>query len=176
MKTFARYALPILIVMGLLLTACAPAATEAPAEQPVAEQPVAEQPVAEQPVDPACGPVQLQYWNPFTGPDGPFMGEMVYAFNASHPDIQVTMTSQGEYYTQLATAAAADTLPDVAIVHADQVALARKKLADFVARRAGRDFQREADAVRLDGQKWGQRMGLTVSVHFAAVWLYWAPQ
>ena len=49
-------------------------------------------------------------------------------------------------------------------------------LADFVVRRAGRDFQREADAVRLDGQKWGQRMGLTVSVHFAAVWLYWAPQ
>lgn len=117
MKTFARYILPILIVMGLLLTACAPAATEAPAEQPVAEQPV-----AEQPVDTACGPVQLQYWNPFTGPDGPFMGEMVDAFNASHPDIQVTMTSQGEYYTQLATAAAADTLPDVAIVHADQVA------------------------------------------------------
>ena len=112
MKTFARFVLPILMVLSILLSACgAPAATEVPA-QPAAEQPAAE----------ACGAVELQYWNPFTGPDGPFMGEMVEAFNASHPDIKVTMTSQGEYYTQLATAAAADTLPDVAILHADQVA------------------------------------------------------
>lgn len=112
MKTFARFVLPILMVLSILLLACgAPAATEVPA-QPAAEQPAAE----------ACGAVELQYWNPFTGPDGPFMGEMVEAFNASHPDIKVTMTSQGEYYTQLATAAAADTLPDVAILHADQVA------------------------------------------------------
>ncbi len=112
MKTFARFVLPIFMVLSILLSACgAPAATEVPA-QPAAEQPAAE----------ACGAVELQYWNPFTGPDGPFMGEMVEAFNASHPDIKVTMTSQGEYYTQLATAAAADTLPDVAILHADQVA------------------------------------------------------
>jgi multiple sugar transport system substrate-binding protein len=39
-----------------------------------------------------------------------------------NPDIQVTMNSQSDYYTQLTTAAASDTLPDVAIVHADQVA------------------------------------------------------
>lgn len=113
MKTFARFVFPLLIVLSLVLSACsAPAATEAP----VAEQPAS----SDQPA--ACGAVELQYWNPFTGPDGPFMGEMVEAFNASHPDIKVTMTSQGEYYTQLATAAAADTLPDVAILHADQVA------------------------------------------------------
>jgi multiple sugar transport system substrate-binding protein len=31
------------------------------------------------------------------------------------------MTSQGEYYTQISTAAASDTLPDVAIMHVDQV-------------------------------------------------------
>jgi multiple sugar transport system substrate-binding protein len=69
-----------------------------------------------------CGVVQLDYWNPFTGPDGPFMGQMVDAFNAEHPNIQVTMTTQSEYYTQLNTSAASGTLPDVAIVHADQVA------------------------------------------------------
>jgi multiple sugar transport system substrate-binding protein len=75
-----------------------------------------EEPAAE------CGTVELQYWNPFTGPDGPFMGQMVDAFNAENPNIRVVMTTQGEYYTQLSTAAAASTLPDVAIVHADQVA------------------------------------------------------
>ncbi len=70
----------------------------------------------------SCGLVSLEYWNPFTGPDGPFMGEMVTAFNVSHPNIQVTMTTQSEYYTQLSTAAASGTLPDVAIIHADQIA------------------------------------------------------
>ena len=69
-----------------------------------------------------CGTVNLEYWNPFTGPDGPFMGELVNAFNEAHPNIEVVMTTQSEYYTQLGTAAASETLPDVAIVHADQVA------------------------------------------------------
>jgi len=69
-----------------------------------------------------CGTVSLEYWNPFTGPDGPFMGELVNAFNEANPNIVVTMTTQSEYYTQLGTAAASGTLPDIAIVHADQVA------------------------------------------------------
>jgi multiple sugar transport system substrate-binding protein len=69
-----------------------------------------------------CGTVSLEYWNPFTGPDGPFMGELVNAFNEANPNIVVTMTTQSEYYTQLSTAAASGTLPDVAIVHADQIA------------------------------------------------------
>ncbi|MDX9952927.1 MAG: ABC transporter substrate-binding protein [Anaerolineae bacterium] len=94
----------LLLVISIVLAACSP--TPKPAESETGT---------------SCGTVELQYWNPFTGPDGPFMGQMVDAFNASHPEIKVTMTSQGEYYTQLATAAAADTLPDVAIVHADQV-------------------------------------------------------
>ncbi len=120
MNRMTRFVLPLILVLGLLLSACGTAATPEEPAQPAAEQPSADQPAAEQPVD-ACGVVELQYWNPFTGPDGPFMGEMVNAFNAEHPDIVVTMVSQGEYYTQLSTAAAADTLPDVAIVHADQV-------------------------------------------------------
>jgi multiple sugar transport system substrate-binding protein len=70
-----------------------------------------------------CGPVELQYWNPFTGPDGPYMGEMVDAFNAENgEEITVVMTTQSDYYTQISTAAASETLPDVAIIHADQVA------------------------------------------------------
>ncbi len=52
-----------------------------------------------------CAAVSLEYWNPFTGPDGPFMGQIVDAFNAEHENIQVAMTTQSEYYTQLGTAA-----------------------------------------------------------------------
>jgi multiple sugar transport system substrate-binding protein len=69
-----------------------------------------------------CNNVELQYWNPFTGPDGPFMGTLVSRFNTANPKIKVTMATQAEYYIQLGTASAADTLPDIAIVHADQVA------------------------------------------------------
>lgn len=69
-----------------------------------------------------CTNVELQYWNPFTGPDGPFMGTMVDTFNSENPNIKVTMTSQGEYATQLNTAAASDSLPDVAVINEDQVA------------------------------------------------------
>src|SRR3954469_15851191 len=69
-----------------------------------------------------CSNVQLAYWNPFTGPDGPFMGKIVDAFNKDNPNIQVKMTTQSDYYVKLATSQAADQLPDVAIVHADQLA------------------------------------------------------
>jgi multiple sugar transport system substrate-binding protein len=69
-----------------------------------------------------CTNVALSFWNPFTGPDGPFMGKLVEGFNSKNPKIKVTMTTQAEYYTQLGTAAASGTLPDVAIVHADQMA------------------------------------------------------
>lgn len=116
MKKLVRTLLPVLIVLSLVLSACASATPAAQPQQPAA------QPAAQEPAASTCGKVTLQYWNPFTGPDGPFMGEMVTAFNASQSDVEVIMTSQGEYYTQLSTAAAADTLPDVAIVHADQVA------------------------------------------------------
>jgi multiple sugar transport system substrate-binding protein len=114
MKTLARTIFPLLVILSLLLSACGVPDTEE-TDVPVSE-------TSEEAAESACGTVELEYWNPFTGPDGPYMGEMVNAFNASHPDIVVTMTSMGEYYTQLSTAAAADTLPDVAIVHADQIA------------------------------------------------------
>jgi multiple sugar transport system substrate-binding protein len=69
-----------------------------------------------------CSSVQLSYWNPFTGPDGPYMGRLVASFNNAHPNIQVQMTTQSDYNTKLDTAAASDTLPDVAIINEDQIA------------------------------------------------------
>jgi multiple sugar transport system substrate-binding protein len=131
MKTLTRFIFPMALIFSMLLSACGGATTEVPpATRVVTPASEATEGVAATeapgattaPESNACGSVQLQYWNPFTGPDGPFMGQMVDAFNAENPDIQVTMTSQGDYYAQLSNAAAADTLPDVAIVHADQIA------------------------------------------------------
>jgi len=69
-----------------------------------------------------CSSVQLSYWNPFTGPDGPFMRRLVTSFNSANPGIQVQMTTQPNYPTKLDTAAASNTLPDVAIINEDQIA------------------------------------------------------
>lgn len=77
-------------------------------------------PAATVPAD--CPNVELQYWTPFTGPDGPFMQTIVTNFNSANPTIKVNMTTQAEYGTQLQTVAAAGTLPNVAIINEDRVA------------------------------------------------------
>lgn len=165
MKRPMQRSFPILLTAALMAAACAPAATEPTATLPPA---ATAGPIATA-VPSECGTVQLQYWNPFTGPDGPFMGQMVDAFNAEHPEIQVTMTSQGEYYTQLTTAAAADTLPDVAIVHADQVATQAfrnvlRPIDELVASAQidGSDFP---EAVWAAGEVAGQRYAIPLDIH-----------
>ena len=69
----------------------------------------------------SCSNVELAFWNPWTGPDGPHMGDEVNSFNQANPNIKVTMTTLADYYTKLGTAAASDQLPDVAIIHVDQI-------------------------------------------------------
>lgn len=116
-----------------------------------------------------CGTVSLEYWNPFTGPDGPFMGEMVNAFNEASPNIRVTMTTQSEYYTQLSTAAASRTLPQVAIVHADQIAthVYRNILRpmDDVVAEVGIDGEDFPEAVWNAGEVDGSRYAIPLDIH-----------
>lgn len=140
------------------------------AEQPVAtEAPAEDMATAESGDTAACGPVELQYWNPFTGPDGPFMGELVDAFNASQDNVTVTMTTQSEYYTQLSTAAASNTLPDVAIVHADQVATQafRNVLRpiDDVVTAAGIEGSNFPEEVWNAGQVGDHRYSIPLDIH-----------
>jgi multiple sugar transport system substrate-binding protein len=116
-----------------------------------------------------CGTVNLEYWNPFTGPDGPFMGQLVDAFNAANPNIVVTMTTQSEYYTQLSTAAASGTLPDVAIVHVDQVAtqVYRNILRpiDSIVEEAGINGEDFPEAVWNGGEVNGSRYSIPLDIH-----------
>lgn len=129
--------------------------------------PVMAQDSPELPAD--CGTVQLEYWNPFTGPDGPFMGQIVDAFNAENPNIQVMMTTQTEYYTQLSTAAASGTLPDVAVVHADQVATqAYRNILrpiDSVVEEAGILGEDFPEAVWNAGEVNGSRYSIPLDIH-----------
>jgi multiple sugar transport system substrate-binding protein len=149
--------------------------SEAPAEEaivsdePAEEETAAEEPAGEEASAETCGPVELQYWNPFTGPDGPFMGEIVDAFNASQDNINVVMTTQSEYYTQLGTAAASNTLPDVAIVHADQVATQAFRHVlrpiDDVVESAGIDGADFPEDVWNAGEVAGQRYSIPLDIH-----------
>ncbi|OZM77384.1 extracellular solute-binding protein [Pseudonocardia sp. MH-G8] len=68
-------------------------------------------------------PRTLQFWNPFTGGDGPTMAKIVDAFNAAHPQITVEMTSLNadDMYAKVLPAVGAGHGPDVAIMHLDQL-------------------------------------------------------
>jgi multiple sugar transport system substrate-binding protein len=128
--------------------------------------------VGELPAD--CTNVSLEYWNPFTGPDGPFMGQLTDSFNAANPNIQVLMTSQAEYYTQLGTAAASNTLPDVVIVHADQVATQAfrnvlRPIDDLVSQMgvSEADFP---EAVWQAGEVAGKRYAIPLDIHPAVLY------
>jgi multiple sugar transport system substrate-binding protein len=116
-----------------------------------------------------CSNVALQFWNPFTGPDGPFMGQLVDQFNQANPNIQVQMTSQAEYYTQLGTAAASNTLPEVAVIHADQIATQAfrnviRPMDDMVQQLglSGDDFP---EAVWEAGEVDGKRYAVPLDIH-----------
>jgi multiple sugar transport system substrate-binding protein len=116
-----------------------------------------------------CTNVEIAYWNPFTGPDGPFMQQMVDAFNSANPNIMVVHTTQADYYTQIQTAAASQTLPDVAIIHADQVATwafrnVLRPMDDVVSSMAieGSDFP---EAVWAAGDVAGKRYSIPLDIH-----------
>ncbi len=68
--------------------------------------------------------VDLQFWNGFTGGDGPYMKKLVDQFNTEHPNIAVTMNTMqwADYYTKLPAAVASGKGPEIGIMHVDSVA------------------------------------------------------
>jgi len=68
--------------------------------------------------------VALNFWNGFTGGDGPIMKKLVEQFNTEHPNIKVTMNVMqwADYYAKLPSAVTAGKGPEVAIMHVDSVA------------------------------------------------------
>ncbi|SEP90703.1 ABC transporter substrate-binding protein [Streptomyces radiopugnans] len=75
--------------------------------------------------------VTLQYWNGFTGGDGPHMRAMLKAFNkeyAGRIEVRNTTRQWQDLYPAMPTAITAGKGPDVAVIHNDWV-------ATFAARR-----------------------------------------
>jgi multiple sugar transport system substrate-binding protein len=173
--------LTVLVLLLNLLAACGgQSQSAAPTSAPAAPTSAPAADAATAPAAPAAGgglslpaectgTIQLQYWNPFTGPDGPFMGTLTDNFNAANPNIQVTMTSQPEYYTQLGTAAASNALPDVAIIHADQVATQAFRNVirpiDEVVTQVGVTSSDFPEAVWNAGEVAGKRYAIPLDIH-----------
>jgi len=67
--------------------------------------------------------VNLEFWNPFTGGDGPFLRKIVDQFNQETPNVKVKFTTQKDLYGSLHAAKAANRLPQVSIVHLDAIPL-----------------------------------------------------
>ncbi|WP_308798272.1 ABC transporter substrate-binding protein [Agromyces silvae] len=67
--------------------------------------------------------VTLQYWNGFTGGDGPFMQQMVDEFMTEHENIKIENTTQewSDFYQKLPAAVTAGEGPDVGVMHLDQL-------------------------------------------------------
>jgi multiple sugar transport system substrate-binding protein len=72
-------------------------------------------------VQPPATAVNLDFWNPFTGGDGPFLKKIVDKFNTETPNVQVKFSTQKDLYGSLHAAKAANKLPQVSIVHLDAI-------------------------------------------------------
>ena len=115
--------------------------------------------------------VTLQFWNGFTGGDGPFMQEMVKRFSAENPKVTVKMNvlQWADYYSKVPNAVASGAGPDIGIMHIDQ-------LATNAARQVIIPLDEVSDALKLEesdfnpvvwnaGVYQDRRYGIPLDVH-----------
>lgn len=120
--------------------------------------------------------IELDFWNGFTGGDGPFMQQMVDQFNDEHENITVVSNTipWGDFYQSMPAALTAGEGPDVAVMHLDQ-------LASFAARQLLRPLDDLADQLELSaddftdevwsaGEYQDARYGIPLDVHSLAMY------
>jgi multiple sugar transport system substrate-binding protein len=119
--------------------------------------------------------VTLQYWNGFTGGDGPHMRAMVAAFNKEYDGkIKVENTTRRweDLYPALPTAITAGKGPDVAVIHNDWVGTfaARKTIVplDDVVSALDMSESEFIPAVWQAGVYEGKRYSVPLDVHCLA--------
>ena len=87
-KTFTMMVL--VLVLGLIASACVPAPTPEPAaEQPAAEEPAAEEPAAEEPA--AEEKVKIVWWSHWAEETNKrnFIEQVIEDYTAEHPNVEV---------------------------------------------------------------------------------------
>lgn len=166
----------ILAAVVLVIGACSsPGTSAAPsagsAAPSVAAPSDGSSPSAAAGLQPPATPVELVVWNPFTGPDGNFFSEIVAAFNAETPNVQVTVETQvgAEYIAKLEAAASADQLPHVIAAGYDALPLLVENgivtPIDDLATAAGLDASDFPEAIWNAGQWKDKRVGVPIDTH-----------
>jgi multiple sugar transport system substrate-binding protein len=115
--------------------------------------------------------VDLQFWNGFTGGDGPFMLKLVKQFNKEHPGVNVKMVVQqwADYYQKVPQAVASGRGPDVGVMHVDTLATnaARNVILplDDVAKQLNLQANDFASIIWNAGMYQGKRYGIPLDTH-----------
>nr|WP_127131825.1 ABC transporter substrate-binding protein [Georgenia sp. SYP-B2076] len=116
-------------------------------------------------------PVTLQYWNGFTGGDGPAMRQLVADFNNSQDLITVRMNvvQWAQYYQRVVAAVHAGQGPDIGAMHVEQLATqaVRRSISplDDVVGELGISEQEYPAEVWQAGIYEGKRYGIPLDVH-----------
>jgi multiple sugar transport system substrate-binding protein len=118
----------------------------------------------------------LDYWNGFTGGDGPAMKDLVSRFNSEQENITIKSNTieWPDFYSRLPAAAQAGQGPDVGAMHLDQIAThAATNIivpVDDVAEALGLTEEDFAPAVWGPGIYKDQRYGIPLDVHCLAMY------
>ena len=109
----------VFVVITLVgLAACAPSAA-APAVQST------QAPAATQPAQPPASStvMKLNFWGGWTGPDGDVMRSMVKQYNDTHPNVQVTLTTQQwtPLFDKFVVSVQSGNQPDIMAMHGPDI-------------------------------------------------------
>lgn len=125
----------------------------------------------------AAEKVEISYWAPFSGGDGDFMKAMVAEYNASQDEVEVKFLihKMVDYYIKLRTAAGSGRGPDLAVVHASQIAsMMRDDLIlpmDDVAAAANIDWSRFDADILASTVVDGKHMSIPLDTHCLALFV-----
>ncbi|CAN5698977.1 ABC transporter substrate-binding protein [soil metagenome] len=121
--------------------------------------------------DDGNGPIELQFWNGFSGPDGKTMEKIVDGFNATHKDVQVKMQiiPWGTYYDKVTLGLAFGGAPDIFIIHANRIPeyASNDVLADLGPEVKAGDFPVDDFMPKQwrAGQYGGKQIGIPLDCH-----------
>ncbi|WP_224450325.1 ABC transporter substrate-binding protein [Haloprofundus salilacus] len=113
------------------------------------------------------GETTIEYWTLFGGGDGDAMEKMVDQFNESHDNITINRQRLpwDQYYDKLYTALTGGNAPDLAVIHASQLAVYQdvlQPLGDLVSDDTSSAY---VDSIWQQVQLGGDRLALPLDTH-----------
>jgi multiple sugar transport system substrate-binding protein len=108
----------LLVIGSLALAACA-----APAPAPAGEEAAPAEAAAPAAEAGEGGPMTIEFWGGWTGPDGDIMQSLVDQWNSENPDIQVNLTVQqwSPLFDAFIVSASAKESPDILAMHPQEM-------------------------------------------------------